>query len=129
MAIAPGCRSVGRAQEAAPSCACRFGNTSSSTTWYALGFVESFQGVAKGDRVWQVGLGAGFKCDSAVWRALRPVREVHGAWERVIGREGEALEHLLSLAREKVRALHNFTMKVPAPREAAMWPLAVGCTA
>ena len=39
--------------------ACRYGNTSSSTVWYSFGFVESVQGVKKGDVVWQVGGGGG----------------------------------------------------------------------
>ena len=30
------------------------GNTSSSTVWYSLGFIESCQGVRRGDIVWQV---------------------------------------------------------------------------
>ena len=30
-----------------------YGNTSSSTVWYSLGFVESCQGLARGDTVWQ----------------------------------------------------------------------------
>lgn len=31
-----------------------FGNTSSSTVWYSLAYVEACQGVAPGDRAWQV---------------------------------------------------------------------------
>lgn len=38
----------------APSPLPRYGNTSSSTVWYSFGFVESVQGVRKGDVVWQV---------------------------------------------------------------------------
>lgn len=38
---------------------CRYGNTSSSTVWYSFGYIESVQGVRKGDIVWQVGRGAG----------------------------------------------------------------------
>ena len=45
-----------------------------------LGFIETFRGVRKGDRVWQLGFGSGFKCNSAVWRANRRVSEQHGAW-------------------------------------------------
>lgn len=33
---------------------CVAGNTSSSTVWYSLGFIESCQGVKRGDIVWQV---------------------------------------------------------------------------
>ena len=61
-----------------------YGNTSSASLWYALGYVEAAQGVAKGDVVWQVGFGSGFKCNSAVWRALRDVRDTrHAAWRHI----------------------------------------------
>ena len=65
--------------------------------WYSLGFVESVQGVRAGDVVWQIGFGSGFKCNSAVWRALRPIATVHEAWKHVQGREGEALATLLEV--------------------------------
>ncbi|GAB4815153.1 hypothetical protein N2152v2_002199 [Parachlorella kessleri] len=78
-----------------------YGNTSSSTVWYSFGFIESVQGVRRGDVVWQVGFGSGFKCNSAVWRALRPIKQVHGAWAHIRGRESEALDTLLALGKEK----------------------------
>lgn len=28
----------------------------------------------RGDRLWQIAFGAGFKCNSAVWRALRTIK-------------------------------------------------------
>lgn len=76
------------ARQAAPSWHSLFwyGNTSSASVWYALGFIESCQKVRKGDLVWQVGFGSGFKCNSAVWRALRTMEGVpHGAWEHMDG--------------------------------------------
>eukprot|EP00884_Botryococcus_braunii_P013436 jgi/Botrbrau1/22093/Bobra.0206s0019.1 len=62
-----------------------FGNTSSSSIWYVLGRIESKTGVKKGERVWQVSFGAGFKCNSAVWQALRTNRIPHEAWEGKTG--------------------------------------------
>jgi 3-ketoacyl-CoA synthase len=52
----------------------RYGNVSSSSVWYVLAFIESQRGVKRGDRVWQLAFGSGFKCNSAVWVANRRVR-------------------------------------------------------
>jgi 3-ketoacyl-CoA synthase len=60
----------------------RYGNVSSSSIWYVLSYIESTgAGVRRGDRVWQLGFGSGFKCNSAVWRARRRIKEAHHAWD------------------------------------------------
>ena len=58
----------------------RYGNISSSSIWYILANIETFQGVRRGQRIWQIGFGSGFKCNSAVWRSLRHNNETHVAW-------------------------------------------------
>ena len=44
----------------------RFGNTSSSSIWYELAYLEAKERVRNG---------SGFKCNSVVWRAMRRVRK------------------------------------------------------
>jgi len=47
-----------------------FGNTSSSSIWYELEYIQEQQQtnpLKKGDRIMQVAFGSGFKCNSGVW--------------------------------------------------------------
>nr|KAJ0193423.1 hypothetical protein LSAT_V11C800426150 [Lactuca sativa] len=51
----------------------RYGNTSSSSIWYELAYVEAQGRVRKGNRVWQMAFGSGFKCSSVIWGAMKTV--------------------------------------------------------
>ena len=63
----------------------RFGNTSSSSVWYELAYAEAKGRIKRGDRVWQIAYGSGFKCSSAFWKAIRTIdREKMNPWSDVI---------------------------------------------
>jgi 3-ketoacyl-CoA synthase len=47
-----------------------WGNTSSSSIWYEAEWIERFGNLQVGQRLLQISFGSGFKCNSAVWRAL-----------------------------------------------------------
>ncbi|KAL6952537.1 separase/separin [Sarracenia purpurea var. burkii] len=65
----------------------RFGNTSSSSLWYEMGYIEAKGRMKKGDRVWQIGFGSGFKCNSAVWKCNRTIKPpTEGPWSDCIDR-------------------------------------------
>ncbi|KAL5072029.1 hypothetical protein RYX36_022916 [Vicia faba] len=63
----------------------RFGNTSSSSIWYELAYIEAKGRVKKGNKVWQIAFGSGFKCNSVVWEAIHDVTpSPNGPWEDCI---------------------------------------------
>ncbi|MFS7993286.1 putative very-long-chain 3-oxoacyl-CoA synthase [Helianthus anomalus] len=65
----------------------RWGNTSSSSVWYEMGYIEAKGRMKKGDRVWQIGFGSGFKCNSVVWKCNRDIEiPKSGAWADCINR-------------------------------------------
>lgn len=49
----------------------RFGNTSSSLVFYELAYFEAKKRVKKGDKMWMLAFGTGFKVCSLVFKALR----------------------------------------------------------
>ena len=57
-----------------------FGNTSSSSIWYELAWMETHGRVKRGDVVWQIAFGSGFKCNSAVWKSMKDNGKVHRCW-------------------------------------------------
>ncbi|CAM0901566.1 unnamed protein product [Alopecurus aequalis] len=64
----------------------RFGNTSSSSLWYELAYIEAKGRMCKGDRIWMIGFGSGFKCSSAALECIKPALNADGPWATSIHR-------------------------------------------
>ncbi|KAJ8528485.1 hypothetical protein K7X08_022177 [Anisodus acutangulus] len=64
----------------------RFGNQSSSSLWYELAYLEAKERVKEGDKVWQLGMGTGPKCNSVVMECIRPILDeaLIGPWADTI---------------------------------------------
>ncbi|KAF5175075.1 3-ketoacyl-CoA synthase [Thalictrum thalictroides] len=76
----------------------RFGNTSSSSLWYELNYIEAKNRMKKGDRVWQIAFGSGFKCNSAVWKCNRTIRpQDDSPWSDCINRYPVHIPEVLKL--------------------------------
>ncbi|XP_078429843.1 3-ketoacyl-CoA synthase 11-like [Wolffia australiana] len=79
----------------------RFGNTSSSSLWYELAYTEAKGRIRRGDRTWQIAFGSGFKCNSAVWKALRtvdPAKEKQNPWLDEIDKFPVEVPKIVSIA-------------------------------
>lgn len=76
-----------------------YGNTSASSTFYVLAYLESLEGVRRGDTVMQLSVGTGVKAGVNVFRALRDVVEPHPAWAHLRGVPVREADLLLPLSR------------------------------
>lgn len=48
----------------------KYGNTSSSSIWYEFKEIEKVNNVKRGQKIWLIAFGSGFKCNTVVWEKL-----------------------------------------------------------